>query len=463
MEWVGVAGVGGWVPVVYAVASFLLVLAAALLAYVACSRRYRLNWFERNLLESEELRYSKEALIVSGGEDGGSTAGIGSSRSLNKSPSCDKFWVPPNLKRQSSLDNSSPEESGVGSPVSGDVTMGASILEAPSKVEKVQQQQQVALASVRPRVNSMHRQLDHTKIDAALYDQQVTSHGATDEGGEEIIRGSVNLTLVYDLNAGILTVRLIQAVDLQPRDFSGTADPYAKIRLLPDRTNVWQTRIHKKTLNPVFDEDFVFEVRRGGVARRTLELVLYDFDAYSRHHSIGCVQLPLAGLDLDQKLTLWKALSPCLAHHDQAKEELGEVLISLSFLPSAERLTVVVIKARNLRAVDETRASSDPYVKVSLWVNGRRYKRKKTSVARNTTRPVFNEALTFDIGREALAKNCRVEVSVLHAGGGPAATGEPLGTSCLSSDSERRLFHDLLSAKSGQTALTRWLPLTDPD
>lgn len=43
-----------------------------------------------------------------------------------------------------------------------------------------------------------------------------------------------------------------QAHDLQPRDFSGTADPYAKIRLLPDasKTNMWQTRIHKRTLNP---------------------------------------------------------------------------------------------------------------------------------------------------------------------------------------------------------------------
>lgn len=41
-----------------------------------------------------------------------------------------------------------------------------------------------------------------------------------------------------------------QANDLQPRDFSGTADPYAKIRLLPDKANFWQTKIHKRTLNP---------------------------------------------------------------------------------------------------------------------------------------------------------------------------------------------------------------------
>ncbi len=31
--------------------------------------------------------------------------------------------------------------------------------------------------------------------------------------------------------------------------------------------------------------------------------------------------------------------------------ELGDIMYSLSYLPSAERLTVVILKARNLRAV----------------------------------------------------------------------------------------------------------------
>lgn len=47
-----------------------------------------------------------------------------------------------------------------------------------------------------------------------------------------------------------LMIFICKAQDLQPRDLTGMADPYAKIRLLPDRANVWQTRIHKRTLNP---------------------------------------------------------------------------------------------------------------------------------------------------------------------------------------------------------------------
>ena len=61
----------------------------------------------------------------------------------------------------------------------------------------------------------------------------------------------------------------------------------------------------------MFDEDFVFEVRPTALARRTLEVILYDFDAYSRHHSIGGVKLPLAHIDLTEKVTMWKGLGPC--------------------------------------------------------------------------------------------------------------------------------------------------------
>lgn len=38
--------------------------------------------------------------------------------------------------------------------------------------------------------------------------------------------------------------------------------------------------------------------------------------------------------------------------------ELGDLMISLSYLPSAERLTVVLLKARNLRIVDDSRSTS---------------------------------------------------------------------------------------------------------
>lgn len=93
--------------------------------------------------------------------------------------------------------------------------------------------------------------------------------------------------------------------------------------------------------------------------------------------------------------------------------DLGDLMVSMSFLPSAERLTVVLIKARNLRVVDYTRNASDPYVKVSLIHGGKKIKKRKTGVYRNTVSPTFNEALTFDISKDIL-KNCTIEFIVFH-------------------------------------------------
>lgn len=164
----------------------------------------------------------------------------------------------------------------------------------------------------------------------------------------------------------------------------------------------------KKT---VFDEDFVFEERPALIGRRIIEVLLYDFDSYSRHFCIGGAQIDLAKLDLSHKIDMWQFLGSC--SEQDAKVDLGDVMVSMSYLPSAERLTVVLIKARNLKVVDMSRNSSDPYVKLSLIQNGKKIKKRKSGVYRNTTCPVFNEALTFDIPKDTL-KTCIIEILVAH-------------------------------------------------
>ncbi|KAL2093998.1 hypothetical protein ACEWY4_011310 [Coilia grayii] len=79
--------------------------------------------------------------------------------------------------------------------------------------------------------------------------------------------------------------------------------------------------------------------------------------------------------------------------------DLGDLMFSLCYLPTAGRLTITMVKARNLKAMDITGAS-DPYVKVSLMCSGRRLKKRKTSTKRNTLNPVYNEAIVFDVPPE---------------------------------------------------------------
>lgn len=57
-----------------------------------------------------------------------------------------------------------------------------------------------------------------------------------------------------------LTVEIVNAIELPAMDMSGTSDPYVKVYVLPDKKKKFETKVHRKTLNPVFNESFVFKV-----------------------------------------------------------------------------------------------------------------------------------------------------------------------------------------------------------
>lgn len=53
---------------------------------------------------------------------------------------------------------------------------------------------------------------------------------------------------------------IIQAADLPALDIGGTSDPYVKVFLLPEKKKKFETKVHRKTLNPTFNESFTFKV-----------------------------------------------------------------------------------------------------------------------------------------------------------------------------------------------------------
>jgi Ca2+-dependent lipid-binding protein len=55
---------------------------------------------------------------------------------------------------------------------------------------------------------------------------------------------------------------------------------------------------------------------------------------------------------------------------------------------------------------------SDPFVRVSLSVDGKKIKKKKTAVRKNTRNPVWNEALVFNVPAEMLPR-VALEISVM--------------------------------------------------
>ncbi|KAG1681211.1 Synaptotagmin-9 [Nymphon striatum] len=181
--------------------------------------------------------------------------------------------------------------------------------------------------------------------------------------------GRLHLRLSYDFNKSDLIVHVIEAHNLLPTEGNKFNDPFVTVRLEPeiDRKNR-QTEIRKNSTDPLFDEIFKFPIA-------------YD-------------DMKSADLILERL------------------KDPQEILVSLSYLPSAERLTVVVLKAKNL-PLHESVKDPDLYVKVMLMSGEGKTKKKKTSSRKGSTHPVWNEALNFSIAPESFPQ-CQLIVTIIN-------------------------------------------------
>lgn len=127
---------------------------------------------------------------------------------------------------------------------------------------------------------------------------------------EEETQGTVHVSLEHNAETGILTVNLIRAHNIMSRDLNGTANPYCKVTLLPEQRTSAQSRIHRNTLNPEFEEEFIFELSLDQVDASTLEVLFYEYDQFSKDECVGFVRIPLDGLELSRPLDLWRPILP---------------------------------------------------------------------------------------------------------------------------------------------------------
>lgn len=211
--------------------------------------------------------------------------------------------------------------------------------------------------------------------------------------------GRLHFRLKYDFDRSDLVVHVIEAHDLVQSEQGGFHDPYVKVTLLPEVDGKKrQTNIRRNSTNPFFNEVFTFPVAADELPERTLLFQVFDYDKFSRNDMVGEVRLALRDVDVTSELEVWSSIK----RNKKPPGENQELLLSLSYLPSAERLTVVVLKARNLVAPN-AKDAPDPYVKVYLLQRSKRVKKKKTSVRRGSSNPVWNEAVSFNVAADALA------------------------------------------------------------
>ncbi|XP_061108627.1 synaptotagmin-1a isoform X2 [Conger conger] len=220
--------------------------------------------------------------------------------------------------------------------------------------------------------------------------------------------GKLQWSLDYNFTENQLIVGIIQAAELPAMDMGGTSDPYVKVYLLPDKKKKFETKVHRKTLNPSFNEQFIFKVPYTELGGKTLVMTVYDFDRFSKHDAIGDVKVPMNKVDFSHVTEEWRDL---LSAEKEEQEKLGDICFSLRYVPTAGKLTVVILEAKNLKKMD-VGGLSDPYVKIHLMQNGKRLKKKKTTIKKNTLNPYYNESFSFEVPFEQIQK-VQVVVTVL--------------------------------------------------
>uniref|UniRef100_A0A671KQR6 Synaptotagmin-1-like n=2 Tax=Sinocyclocheilus anshuiensis TaxID=1608454 RepID=A0A671KQR6_9TELE len=211
--------------------------------------------------------------------------------------------------------------------------------------------------------------------------------------------GKLEFSLDYNFTDAQLIVGVLQAQDLPAMDIGGTSDPYVKVYLLPDKKKKFETKVQRKNLCPVFNETFIFKIPYAELGGKTLVLQVFDFDRFGKHDVIGQITIPMNCVDLGQPLHEWRDLES----GEKEEEKLGDICISLRYVPTAGKLTVNIMEAKNLKKMD-VGGLSDPYVKMVLQHNGKRLKKKKTTVKKNTLNPYFNESFSFEVPFEQIRK-----------------------------------------------------------
>ena len=89
---------------------------------------------------------------------------------------------------------------------------------------------------------------------------------------------------------------------------------------------------------------------------------------------------------------------------EPANKPSADLLLGLSYLPTAQRLAFTLIKVTNI-ADDKMKGEQpiNPYIRIMMFSkSGRLVNKKKTSAMANTLEPIFNETINIEVAPEQL-------------------------------------------------------------
>ncbi|CAF2971959.1 unnamed protein product [Rotaria sp. Silwood2] len=287
-------------------------------------------------------------------------------------------------------------------------------------------------SQTRGRRPSMFDPIDPKELQQALYASAAAKANlpTNPSNEDELTRPVSRITISYDRDIERVFIDTLSFENLQLLDSyvnnNNTSDFisfYCRFRLLPEKRTLFQTKIVRLTRlqsSYLFDKKQLneFELSYDQLNNRSIEIFLYKISTIKPLYKdirIATVKYDLNELSEVDQSRMKKPLEECDASSIIQDPDLGELLVSLSYLQSAAKLSVVIIEAKNLRPLSiETKPFPDACVKVTLYDrNGKKMKRKKTSVQRTSDCPTFNEELVFELRRD-FASEVTIELRLVH-------------------------------------------------
>ncbi|XP_048829067.1 synaptotagmin-13 [Brienomyrus brachyistius] len=156
-------------------------------------------------------------------------------------------------------------------------------------------------------------------------------------------------------------------------------------------------------------ESLAFPLPSGYKTEGEVALSLRSLDCFSQDVDLGDMRFKLADVAMMSDADCWVELQP---PKQNISSSLGEILLSISYLPAANRLGVVVMKARDLQS-HKLKDIINLSVKLTLKHQTTKLKKKQTRQVKHKMNPVWNEMMMLEVPLELLAKSS-LELEVLN-------------------------------------------------
>ncbi|XP_053740792.1 synaptotagmin-2 [Synchiropus splendidus] len=210
----------------------------------------------------------------------------------------------------------------------------------------------------------------------------------------------------------------------------------------------WRTRIVTSSCSCLFGDQFsCFLQDEKELHHLTLRMEVKDINALSRNAVLGQVRLPLEQLSLSSHLELQKELQV------PQKDLVGEVLLSLKFMPTSQRLEVGLLKVRT--SSTEICSEAVLYARITVQCNQLKLRYQKTSAVQRSVVTVFNDVRVFFFP-EFPVEQCKILVSVYEIHATRKSNKHLIGQTTVGKDQSLEDVHWRLMMRCVRQPVARW-------